>query len=355
MRKVRILIAEDTKEARDIIIENLRDYELEKFGSNDILEITKAESFKKADQILEESKKSGTPFEVFFCDIDFTEDQKGGQRDSGFILIRKAFEISNITNIYTYSGQFKAADLWEGYEEILSKGLVVKTFDKSHTEGGEIEWVNRNFQELFSRLEKEKVLWDIWANHNAFKEAVSDTRFSDNPFENLLAQNEIISNLDTILYLLKKTEEFDAAKVIYRLVIQLYHRCLESFCRGMKSDKEIMADSTKNQSVIAKLILKPDNWEIGEKVTALRTILAYTPAYYAKCGYKVNSYRNSSVHPNEQFEVSFSNVLYCGIALALYATKGRWENIKTEEIAIAAKTLTGKGNKDLIELLNSRH
>ncbi len=114
MRKVRILLAEDIKAYRDELIEKLRDYEFDKFGSNDILDITKAESYVKADQLLEDSRRSDTPFEVFFCDIDFTEDQKGGKRDSGFHLIEKAFEISSMTNIYTYSGQFKALDLYDG-------------------------------------------------------------------------------------------------------------------------------------------------------------------------------------------------------------------------------------------------
>lgn len=354
MKKIRILVAEDTKEARDIITDNLRDYELEKYGNNDTFDITKAESFVKADQILEDYRKNNNPYEVFFCDIDFTEDRKGGKRDSGFQLIRKAFEISNLTHIYTYSGQFKAADLWEGYEELLSKGLVIKTFDKSHTDGGDIEWVNKNFEELFNRLEKEKVLWDIWANHNIFKESVANAKFSSDPIENMGFQYEIISNLESILYLLKKTENLDAEKIIHRLVIQLYHRCLELFCRGVKTDQEILSASNRNQPAIAKLIGKSENWEIGNKVTALTTIVSFTPEYYAKAGYKVNFYRNSSVHPNEFFDVGLSNVLYCSIALALYANKGKWDGIKTGEIEAIAKNSEGKGNRDLLELLYSR-
>ncbi len=100
---------------------------------------------------------------------------------------------------------------------------------------------------------------------------------------------------------------------------------------------------------------KEDGWDNRPDASASKSILAFTVDHFAKTGFKVNYYRNKSVHPNHNFDVGLSNVLYCGIALALYATKGRWENIKTEEIAIAAKTLTGKGNKDLIELLNSRH
>ncbi len=354
MKKIRILVAEDTKEARDIITDNLRDYELEKYGNNDTFDITKAESFVKADQILEESRKNNNPYEVFFCDIDFTEDRKGGKRDSGFQLIRKAFEISNLTHIYTYSGQFKAADLWEGYEELLSKGLVIKTFDKSHTDGGDIEWVNKNLEELFNRLEKEKVLWDIWANHNIFKDAVMNTKFSPDPFENLLAQSEINSNLETILYLLKRSEDYDGIKVIYRLIIQLYHRCLESFCRGGRTYEEINRAYNTNRSTIDELLnLRKENKD-NQKGDAIKAIMAYSSDRYAVSGYKVNYYRNKSVHPADNFDVGLSNVLYCSIALALYATGGKWDGIKTGEIEAIAKNSEGKGNRDLLELLYSR-
>lgn len=354
MRKVRLLLAEDTKVNREEIIEKLRDYELEKFGSNDVLEITKAESYVKADLILEESRLNGSPFEVFFCDIDFTEDQKGGKRDSGFSLIRKAFEISGLTNIYTYSGQFKAADLWDGYEELLSKGLVIKTFDKSDSKGGSIEWVNDFLDKLFSKLDNEWMLWDIWANHNIFRDAVMNTKFSPDPFENLLAQSEITSNLDTILYLLKNSGDFDAIKVIYRLVIQLYHRCLESFCRGGKSYEVINSDYDKNRAIFEeRLNLRKENND-NKKGEAIKAIIAYSTDRYTVSGYKVNFFRNKSVHPGDNFDVGLCNVLYCSIALALYATKGKWDIIKTDEIEKVVKTSTGKAAKDLLDLLSLR-
>ncbi|MBK6680361.1 MAG: hypothetical protein IPG53_10195 [Ignavibacteriales bacterium] len=77
--------------------------------------------------------------------------------------------------------------------------------------------------------------------------------FSRDAQENLLAQSEIMSNLDTILFLIKKLPDFDAEKVIYRLIIQLYHRSLESFCRGSKSDEEIYSDSKANKKKVETL------------------------------------------------------------------------------------------------------
>lgn len=352
MKKIRILVAEDTKEARDILVENLTDYELEKYGNNNVFEITKAESFVKASQLIKESGKNGTPYEVFFCDIDFTEDNKGGKRDSGFELIKLAFEISNITNIYTYSGQFKAADLWDGYEPLVSKGLVIKTFDKSHTEGGEMEWVKSNFDDLFNRLADEKILWDIWSNHELVKKSVATKVFSEDAMENLLAQNEIISNLDTILFLTKKLPDFDAEKVIYRLIIQLYHRSLESFCRGSKSDDEIYNDSMANKKKVEELTNQKKPWPFTEKITALQAILSFSADYYSKFGYKVNNYRNNSVHPNDNFDVSLSNVYYCGIALALYCSNGDKKGITIEEIKTKLKALPVSGRRDLEEILS---
>lgn len=351
MKKIRILVAEDTKEARDILIDNLKEYELDKYGSNDVFEITKAESFIKASQLITESGKAETLYEVFFCDIDFTEDNKGGKRDSGFELIRLAFEVSNITNIYTYSGQFKAADLWDDYEPLVSKGLVIKTFDKSHTEGGEVEWVRKNFDELFNRLTAEKILWDIWHNHELIKKTIKTTLFSSDPVQNLLAQNEIISNLDTILFLLKKLPEFDAEKVFYKLIIQLYHRCLESFCRGSKSDDEIEKSSEANKNIVAKLINKQGEWELGRGMNALKTIIGYTSAPHSKYGYKVNFYRNNSVHPKENFDAGLSNVLLCGITFALYCSNGDKSRIETSEIKDRLKSLKDRGKMDLEELL----
>lgn len=352
MKKIRILVAEDTKEARDILVENLTDYELEKYGNNNVFEITKAESFVKASQLLKESGKNGTPYEVFFCDIDFTEDNKGGKRDSGFELIKLAFEISNITNIYTYSGQFKAADLWDGYEPLVSKGLIIKTFDKSHTEGGEVEWVRSNFDELFNRLANEKILWDIWNNHELIKKSVTTKVFSRDAQENLLVQSEIMSNLDTILFLIKKLPDFDAEKVIYRLIIQLYHRSLESFCRGSKSDEEIYSDSMANKKKVETLTNQKKPWEFGERVSAFQAILSFSAEYFAKFGYKVNNYRNNSVHPTDTFDVCLSNVYYCGIALALYCSNGDKKDITTGEIKTKLKALNDRGKRDLEEILS---
>jgi len=351
MKKIRILVAEDTKEARDILIDNLKEYELDKYGSNDIFEITKAESFIRASQLITESGKAETPFEVFFCDIDFTEDNKGGKRDSGFELIRLAFEVSNITNIYTYSGQFKAADLWDGYEPLVSKGLVIKTFDKSHSEGGEVEWVKNNFDELFNRLLSEKILWDIWHNHELIKKAIKTTSFSPDPVQNLLAQNEILSNLDTILFLLKRLPEFDAEKVFFKLIIQLYHRCLESFCKGTKSDDEIEKSAEANKNIVAKLIKKQGDWDLSKGTNALKTILGYTSAPHSKFGYKVNFYRNNSVHPNENFDAGLSNVLLSGITLALYCSNGDKSGIEISEIRERSRSLKDRGKMDLEELL----
>jgi hypothetical protein len=74
--KLRILIAEDTKQARDIIFDELTDFLLNKGLNEENFEIVKASSFQKANKILNDSEKEQNYFNIFFADIDFTEDGK---------------------------------------------------------------------------------------------------------------------------------------------------------------------------------------------------------------------------------------------------------------------------------------
>lgn len=80
-------------------------------------------------------------------------------------------------------------------------------------------------------------------------------------------------------------------------------------------------------------------------------LIGYTSAPHSKYGYKVNFYRNNSVHPKENFDAGLSNVLLCGITLALYCSNGDKKDIKTSEIEERLKSLKDRGKTDLEELL----
>jgi CheY-like chemotaxis protein len=83
MHKIKIFIAEDTKESRDILVDQLKEYSEKKFKDVDIFEINTADSYQKALNIINNIERNSDYYDIFFCDIDFTEDNKGG----GIILV----------------------------------------------------------------------------------------------------------------------------------------------------------------------------------------------------------------------------------------------------------------------------
>jgi predicted helicase len=154
MQQIKVLIAEDTKEARDLIVEGLQEYALKEKDKEDFFRIDKTEKFEKALRYLEDSSKNKSYYDIFFCDIDFTE--SGGRRDAGYDLIEKAFDVCPFTKICTYSGQFHGKDLWSKYESLKQNGLIVHTMDKSHSEGGTSEWMMRNIDELVKKVKRKE-------------------------------------------------------------------------------------------------------------------------------------------------------------------------------------------------------
>lgn len=316
MKKINILIAEDNKEARDLLAEGLEEFAAEFYQSEYELSLTKADSYGKALQRLNDSKKSGEYYDVFFCDIDFTEDQKGGRSDSGFELIEKAFVISPVTKIVTYSGQFRAKDLWPKFEELNAKGMILYTMDKSHNQGGDAEWLRENLKKIFDVYSSELFLKEIWQNHQKMISILSKTSLDKDPFENLGKQGAIVNNLDSILVLMRNGNRFEGSELIYRLIIYLYHHSLEIFCKADKDDQTILLLSDKNRPAAESLIGRLLGFQ--NSVTSVRVITAFSGGKIFRHGFRLNDMRNKSIHPGEKVTIDFTNVMTAHLTVAAY-------------------------------------
>lgn len=347
MRKYRILIAEDTLEARDIIIN-----EINKITDIDF-EIVECESFTKAQAKIIESGKAKNYFDFLFIDIDFTEDYKGGKRDSGFKLIENAFEICPVSKIATYSAQYKAADLSQQHQDLVRKGLSVYTFDKDHRGENQEEWFLKPFRNLIRETNKNYFIVDIWKNHNSIVEKLKSGVYFEglDDISKTSKVMEIVSNLDTIIVLLQNRNNLNSDTILNRLIIQLYHSALEVITRGGKTEEEIMKSSEINKSDAAKIIAKNEEWNLGDRVSALRSILAFDMQFF-EFGYRLNDYRNKSVHPSSKFSPEILNVLFANLTLTLYSGV-RKGNIETAnlEAEIFSQKIT-KGESDLRKIIN---
>lgn len=360
-KNYRVLIAEDVIDSRDILIENLNEYAALK-NSDITFSIIEAEHYQKAMQILAENKNN--PFHFLFIDIDFTEDNKGGSRNSGFEIIKKAFEVCPISKICTYSGQFHAKDLWQEYESLKNQGLILESFDKSHTDSGEVEFFNKQMDILLDDFGNSYFLWDIWQNHNEIIKSIKASKLSSDIQQNILKQGEILSNLETILKLMQKINLIGANIIVFRLILQLYHRNLEIFCSADKSEKDIYNISEKNKVALASKIGKKDDWELGKDITALRRILSFEIDEIAHYGYRLNNLRNNSVHPirrnrdgkETKFTPELSNILFANLVFTLY-TVGNKKKISFQkfiELTSENKFLSQNvyGLRSLNEIIN---
>jgi len=349
MKKIKILVAEDTKEARDLIIEGLKSYAFKKFGDENYFEIERAESFQKGRQKLADSEKSKSFYDVFFADIDFTEDNKGGKRDSGYGLIEKAFEVCPVTKIYTYSGQFHAKDLWQKYEDLQQKGLIVQGMDKSHSEGGEEAWLNENLDKIVEKLSEENYLLSLWQNHQLVLDALRKDTFFDS-ISGIQKFHEIQSNLESILVLLKSRKSINADVIVFRIILQLYHRSLELFVTGDKEESEIIDESNKVEEIVFNFvndITKEDKRKYDSDKSFLRKIAAFSPTKIFRFGYILNRNRNGAVHRN--FEPTLSNILFANLTLTTYM-RGK-KDLYYENFEIITESKSKKGFIYLKELI----
>ena len=305
------MIAEDDVEAREILI-----YELNEHYPAYNFEIEECESPLKVFSKLSDSSKQNKYFDVAFVDIDFTiANTKGGRRDSGFEIIEKAFQTCPFTKVCTYSGQFRAFDLSDKFHEIERKGLVSYPFDKSHQGVGEKSWFVRGFQKVLVDVERDLIVWDIWENSLKLIDRIKSTSIDQNQFKNAQQQLEIINLIESVYPLIKNSIENNDGTSIDE-IIKKYHNILEIFCRSGKNPTQIISDSDNNKSILEKKICGSLKYRDG--VNALRIIAGHSNTDYFRCGYKLNGYRNHTIHPETNFIADIANLLFSHLAVCLY-------------------------------------
>ncbi len=343
MTKFKVLIAEDTIEARDILIEEIRKLK-ERTGYE--FEYTECEFPDKALNKLSELEQKNEYYDILFIDLDFTQQaHKGGKRDSGFQIIKKAFEICPISKICTYSGQFREVDLSEEHQELIKKGLVVYTFDKSKKEAGHKDWFEKGILEIIEELKQESFLFDIFNNHKLIKSEITKSKLP------LDIQWEILSNLDSIINLSKNLNKVPYTYIYLRLIIHLYHLSLISYLRNLKSDEEIKRNFEAKKAKAIEIIKPSKTFEWREQ-NALSIIIGEGNIDFVKFGFKLNDYRNKCIHPEPNFNPDLFNIIFCSLVFSLYVIQDKQKlHISRIEVFLENFDEALKGKKDLVELL----
>lgn len=347
MTPIRILIADDFNFDRDDIRQHLIEFG-EKSSLN--FEIHETSTFQNTLKTLKDFEKSNKYFDILFIDIDFSG-IGGGNELSGFEIIKRAFEICPISRILVYSAQ-----QWEGvqreeFTHLIRNGMVVASFAKQDIVKDYIRWFYKNFRVVIKEFQDNLFLWDIWENNNTILTHLKLNPAAKDQITNLQMFSEIESYLDTTLMLIMNRGKIGAEHILNRSLLQMYHRALEIFCEGDKSEKEIRELAEKNVGVVATIINKSDlKFTKDDRLSALHKIVAYTVSPISKFGYKVNNYRNNAMHPNKKFAVDTANLLFASLALHLYIVLG--VKPKIDRIREFNNNSKLPGAKDLKDLLS---
>ncbi len=348
MKKYKVLLAEDIIEHRDVIIK-----ELEKLKPLEF-QIDECEFPDKSLSRLADSEKNKEYYDILFVDLDFREQShKGGKRDSGFQIIKRAFDVCPISKICTYSGQFREFDLSDEHQELVKRGLLVYSFDKNKRDAGLGDWFTKGMEEVLAELKMEEYLFDIFNNHKSIKEKISSADIS------FQEKWEINSNLETIILLLQKRKVFKADLGLFKLILQLYHRCLELYITGDKDDETIIEESIKHQEKVFEFVadlVNKEHREFIDKKSFLRKIAAFSPTKIYRFGHILNWYRNGAVHPDKKFTPELATVIFANLTLSIYVldNKEKIDYLRIESFINKEEFIkeNKKGIKDLSELLS---
>ena len=316
MSQIRIFIAEDINEEREMIVTEIHEF----FNAHPSqYSIDTASSFQSALQKLHDSEKKGEYYDIFFSDIDFREDYKGGKRDSGYELITKAFEICPATHIVTYSGQHNAKDLVEKYENLRDKGLIVRSMDKEHS--GDPDWMQIQIGKIVTSARESRVMHDLWKNHSAIVTRLNAMKLDADQFGDLAKKNSIRQNLESAFTLQKNLTRIDEKTIFYRLMIYLYHAALEQFLKADHTDDEIMRTAEQNKPERDQLLrdagyLKDDDYSLSNRVSAKHVLLAFCPKGLFRYAHLLNVFRNKSIHETKDFRLDQANVMFAHLTFA---------------------------------------
>lgn len=326
---IRVMVAEDSVDAMEIILKQLNKFESLR------IKLDECESFQKGLVKIKEAQQKKEPYHFLFIDIDFTGDDAGGKRDSGFNLIKKAFQLCPLSKIATYSAQYKYADLEPTHQEMVKNGLVVYTFDKDHRKEKPEEWFSDGFKKLITEFEQEKWLWEIWRNHEKINTKLLNTVLSEDKFISRNRRDEITSNLEAIIFVLQRRAQFNADAILFRLILQLYHRSMEIFITRDKNEEDIFKESEVNRpkvfEFVKDLLGSEPALEFKDKKSFLRKLTAFSFGKEYRYGHILNWYRNGSVHTDKKFIPDLANVIFANLTFSHY-TIGKKENISISEI-----------------------
>lgn len=349
MNKIRILIADDLDNPRKELMDKVS-----KFNGQYDLEIHSTAYPPEAKELIKRASENNLPYDILFVDINFSSvADKGGRADSGYEIMKYANYHSPVSRIFSYSAHGKDDELAKEYRKLLDKGVFDNAFDKSDYEN--VKYFNIALENVLVEVKARKFLIDLAANH---LQIILEITGHEMPLD---SKAEIKSNVESILMLLKNQNLITAKTLLYRLILQLYQRCLELYCEGSKTTEEIYVDSEVNRPDAEKFLIaagyrknpltdkNASPMELGKsKDSALRKIVAYGEFDKFEYGWLLNKYRNDSVH--EDFPADISNILFANLTLSLYILKNKGE-IKIDRIVTYCQKTKDAGKSDLQKLL----
>lgn len=348
MKTIKILIADDDPTDCQNLLNKLTAYFKAKRILESDYEIITTHSIDSTIELL----SSSNYFDIFFADINFSEgDSESGKRN-GYLLIRKAFEACPLTFICVYSG---TADdnfsLQKEYVDLLKRGMLADIYKKDTIQLTTPTEFNNRFKKAWNHVISKQFIWDLWNNHKLILAKLNGPATSSH--SELMKNNisEIEMNLDSILFLLKNINQSPSETIVYRLCLQLYHRCLELFAAGDKEESKIVEESNKVEETVFGFvsdITEKDKRKFHDDKSFLRKIATFSPTKIFRFGYILNRNRNGAIH--RYFNPKLEHILFANLTLALFVNgKNGIQFVSFEQIPDIQKE---KGYKDLKELID---
>lgn len=347
MKTIKILIADDDPTDCQNLLKKLTAYFKAKKILESDYEITTTHTIDSTIELL----SSSNYFDIFFADINFSEgDSESGKRN-GYLLMRKAFEACPLTFICVYSG---TADdnfsLQKEYVDLLKRGMLEDVYKKDTIQLTTPTDFNNRFKKAWNHVISKQFIWDLWYNHKLILAKLNEPDTSS--YSELLMNNisEIEMNLDSILFLLKNISQSPSEIIVYRLCLQLYHRCLELFAAGDKEESKIVEESNKVEETVFGFvsdITEKDKRKFDSDKSFLRKIAAFSPTKIFRFGYILNRNRNGVVHRN--FYPKLEHIIFANLTLTLFVN-GK-NDIHTDSLENILELENEKVVKDLKELI----